>query len=397
MASAEEMEAIKSAKVLMVGAGGIGCELLKTLALTGFKDVHIIDMDTIEVSNLNRQFLFRKVHVGQSKSKARLFWHVLLFWHQSLSSDITCQVARDAILKFKPDMNIVAYHANVKDPEFNVDFFKQFNVVLNGLDNLDARRHVNRLCLAAEVPLVESGTTGYLGQRSLDLAMDVEGLGSSAIRAALSFSFGDACDPRSLRERNREYQIANIVVTVHVKGQTECYECQTKPAPKTFPVCTITSTPSKEENTELRKRWQSLEEDNQELQEMLESLGDFLLGVIEALKAELQAKDVLLVKLQIGGVEETSGSTSQQRQPSTSGAQSNECTVSVPLVSFSSHCESNDSNFGDFEKHTKGIGLKLLTKWGMMERAFPYSSRKGLDMQDWDTMVARAKLKNALK
>ncbi|GLJ43964.1 hypothetical protein SUGI_0916570 [Cryptomeria japonica] len=176
MASAEETEAIKGAKVLMVGAGGIGCELLKTLALTGFKDVHVIDMDTIEVSNLNRQFLFRKVHVGQSKAK----------------------VAREAILKFKPDMNIVAYHANVKDPEFNVDFFKQFNVVLNGLDNLDARRHVNRLCLATEVPLVESGTTGYLGQ-----------------------------------------------VTVHVKGQTECYECQTKPAPKTYPVCTITSTPSK--------------------------------------------------------------------------------------------------------------------------------------------------------
>jgi ubiquitin-like 1-activating enzyme E1 B len=61
-------------------------------------------------------------------------------------------------------MNITAHHANVKNPEFNVDFFKQFNVVLNGLDNVDARRHVNRLCLAAGVPLVESGSTGYLGQ-----------------------------------------------------------------------------------------------------------------------------------------------------------------------------------------------------------------------------------------
>ncbi|XP_019449403.1 PREDICTED: SUMO-activating enzyme subunit 2-like isoform X2 [Lupinus angustifolius] len=167
---------IKVSKVLMVGAGGIGCELLKTLALSGFSDIHIIDMDTIEVSNLNRQFLFRQSHVGQSKAK----------------------VARDAVLKFRPNISITAYHANVKDPDFNVDFFKQFNVVLNGLDNLDARRHVNRLCLAADVPLVESGTTGFLGQ-----------------------------------------------VTVHVKGKTECYECQPKPAPKTYPVCTITSTPSK--------------------------------------------------------------------------------------------------------------------------------------------------------
>ncbi|KAI3446148.1 hypothetical protein Pfo_002813 [Paulownia fortunei] len=176
MASEQQLSAIKGAKVLMVGAGGIGCELLKTLALSGFKDIHIIDMDTIEVSNLNRQFLFRQSHVGQSKAK----------------------VARDAVLKFRPHISITPYHANVKDPDFNVDFFKQFNVILNGLDNLDARRHVNRLCLAAGVPLVESGTTGFLGQ-----------------------------------------------VTVHVKGRTECYECQPKPAPKTYPVCTITSTPSK--------------------------------------------------------------------------------------------------------------------------------------------------------
>ncbi|KAK1369556.1 SUMO-activating enzyme subunit [Heracleum sosnowskyi] len=175
-ATDHQLSAIKGKKVLMVGAGGIGCELLKTLALSGFQDIHIIDMDTIEVSNLNRQFLFRQIHVGQSKAK----------------------VARDAVLRFRPKISITPYHANVKDPEFNVDFFKQFHVVLNGLDNLDARRHVNRLCLAADVPLVESGTTGFLGQ-----------------------------------------------VTVHVKAKTECYECQPKPAPKTYPVCTITSTPSK--------------------------------------------------------------------------------------------------------------------------------------------------------
>ncbi|XP_020589648.1 SUMO-activating enzyme subunit 2-like [Phalaenopsis equestris] len=142
MAPESHMDAVKVAKVLMVGAGGIGCELLKTLALSGFEDIHIIDMDTIEVSNLNRQFLFRRCHVGQSKAR----------------------VARDAVLKFRPHINITPYHANVKNPEFNVEFFRQFSVVLNGLDNLDARRHVNRLCLAAGVPLVESGTTGFLGQ-----------------------------------------------------------------------------------------------------------------------------------------------------------------------------------------------------------------------------------------
>lgn len=92
----------------------------------------------------------------------------------------------------------MAHHGNVKEERFGVPFIKRFSVVLNGLDNMDARRHVNRLCLAAEVPLVESGTNGFLGQ-----------------------------------------------VTPHVRGRTECFECQTKPAPKTYPVCTIRNTPDK--------------------------------------------------------------------------------------------------------------------------------------------------------
>ena len=48
--------------------------------------------------------------------------------------------------------------------EYNRDWFKQFNIVVNALDNRQARNHVNRMCLAADIPLVESGTAGYLGQ-----------------------------------------------------------------------------------------------------------------------------------------------------------------------------------------------------------------------------------------
>jgi molybdopterin/thiamine biosynthesis adenylyltransferase len=58
----------EQARILMVGAGGIGCELLKNLVLTGFGEIHIVDLDTIDLSNLNRQFLFRHEHIKKSKA-----------------------------------------------------------------------------------------------------------------------------------------------------------------------------------------------------------------------------------------------------------------------------------------------------------------------------------------
>jgi len=168
----------KKSKILVVGAGGIGCEVLKNIVLLGFTNILCIDLDTIDVSNLNRQFLFRKRHVDKSKA----------------------MVAAQEVKQFLPNgpdtITIDARQANVKEEEYNVEFFSSFHAVLNCLDNISARKHVNRLCLAAKVPLVEAGTSGYLGQ-----TWPISG------------------------------------------GHTECYECMSRPTPKEYPVCTIRKTP----------------------------------------------------------------------------------------------------------------------------------------------------------
>lgn len=142
-------ESLASAKVLVIGAGGLGCEILKNLALSGFKDIHVIDMDTIDLSNLNRQFLFRHKDIGKSKA----------------------EVAATFVMNRVQGCQITPYFGRIQDKP--VSYYLQFKCIIAGLDSVEARRWINATVVNLYdpedfentfVPLVDGGTEGFKGQ-----------------------------------------------------------------------------------------------------------------------------------------------------------------------------------------------------------------------------------------
>jgi ubiquitin-activating enzyme E1 len=136
----------EDAQVFVVGSGALGCEFLKNLALMGVScggqgKLTVTDDDVIEKSNLSRQFLFRDWNIGQAKST----------------------VAASAAASINPRLNIEALQNRVGPETENVfhdTFWENLSVVINALDNVNARLYVDQRCLYFQKPLLESGTLG---------------------------------------------------------------------------------------------------------------------------------------------------------------------------------------------------------------------------------------------
>lgn len=176
----EAISNLQTMKILVIGAGGLGCEILKNLALTKFQQIHVIDMDTIDISNLNRQFLFRQNDVGKSKSEV-----AALKIKQMIDDD---------------NLQVIPHFCKIQDKP--LEFYQDFDIVVCGLDSVEARRWINNLLYSMAdikiIPLIDGGTEGFRGQSR-----------------------------------------------VIIPSVSSCYECTLNLLPKktSYPVCTIANTP----------------------------------------------------------------------------------------------------------------------------------------------------------
>ncbi|XP_044943258.1 LOW QUALITY PROTEIN: ubiquitin-like modifier-activating enzyme 1 [Mustela putorius furo] len=150
----------------LVGAGAIGCELLKNFAMIGLGcggengAITVTDMDTIEKSNLNRQFLFRPWDVTKMKS----------------------DTAVAAVRQINPYIRVMS-HQNRVGPDtehiYDDSFFQNLDGIATALDNMDARMYVDRRCVYYRKPLLESGTLGTKGNVQVVIPFLTESYNSS--------------------------------------------------------------------------------------------------------------------------------------------------------------------------------------------------------------------------
>ncbi|MEH1799000.1 MAG: ThiF family adenylyltransferase [Nostoc sp.] len=135
-----EQEKLSRSRVMVVGVGALGNEVLKNLALLGVGKIFIVDFDFVEASNLSRSILFRIQDAGRRK----------------------VDVAAERIREINPDVKVVTFHGDVRY-DLGLGVFRRMDVVFGCLDNRGARLALNRACYRADVPWIDGALDILMG------------------------------------------------------------------------------------------------------------------------------------------------------------------------------------------------------------------------------------------
>ncbi|MFX1522610.1 MAG: ThiF family adenylyltransferase [Promethearchaeota archaeon] len=143
-----DQEIISNGCIMIVGIGALGCEIAKDFALMGIGKLILIDLDTIETSNLSRQMLFRSGDEGRPKA----------------------EVAAERLKEMNPYVEIDFYFEKLQKLPMSV--YEESDVVIAALDNFNARLDLNKICLRMKKPMVEGGTVGFEGHVQIVIPED---------------------------------------------------------------------------------------------------------------------------------------------------------------------------------------------------------------------------------
>ena len=147
----EGQEALKQSSVLIIGAGGLGCASSQYLAAAGVHKITLVDFDTVEHSNLQRQVLHHDRDIGRFKVES----------------------AAEALQEINPHIEIQTIPRQLDDDEL-ASLIHQHSVVLDGSDNVSTRNQLNRLCYASKTPLISGAAIRMEGQVSVFTYQDEE-------------------------------------------------------------------------------------------------------------------------------------------------------------------------------------------------------------------------------
>ncbi|MHA1913887.1 MAG: ThiF family adenylyltransferase [Promethearchaeota archaeon] len=143
-----DQSVITNGCILIIGVGALGCEIAKDFALMGIGKMILVDLDTIETSNLSRQMLFRPGDEGRPKA----------------------EVAAERLKEMNPFLNIEFHFEKLQKLPMSV--YEESDVIVAALDNFNARLDLNKICLRLKKPMVEGGTVGFEGHVQIVIPED---------------------------------------------------------------------------------------------------------------------------------------------------------------------------------------------------------------------------------